>query len=44
MIFEYAELAHKISPENIPQYNYNVAWEREADHRGIYKTRSSLIR
>ncbi|MGL5079182.1 MAG: hypothetical protein ACRDBG_25560, partial [Waterburya sp.] len=42
--FEYAELARKIGREDIAQYNYNVAWEREANHPVIYKTLSPLIR
>ncbi|MGL5835592.1 MAG: hypothetical protein ACRC1Z_20530 [Waterburya sp.] len=42
--FEYAELARKIGREDIAQYNYNVAWEREADHPVIYKTLSPQIR
>jgi hypothetical protein len=42
--FEYAELARKIGREDIAQYNYNVAWEQEADHPVIYKTLSSQIR
>jgi hypothetical protein len=42
--FEYAELARKIGREDIAQYNYNVAWEREANHPIIYKTLSPQIR
>jgi hypothetical protein len=42
--FEYAQLARRIGREDIAQYYYNVAWEREANHPVIYKTLSPIIR
>ncbi|MBW4622531.1 MAG: hypothetical protein KME17_24640 [Cyanosarcina radialis HA8281-LM2] len=42
--FKYGEIARQIGREDIAQYNYNVAWQREADHPVIYKTLSPLIR
>jgi hypothetical protein len=42
--FQYAQLAREIGREDIAQYNYNIAWERESNHPVIDRTLSKLIR
>jgi tetratricopeptide (TPR) repeat protein len=42
--FQYAQLARQTGREDIAQYNYNLAWEREPNHPLINRELSRFVR